>query len=200
MQVSVVMKIEEVAVMNSGVTVREIVVATDFSDASQAAVRVAHGYARTFGSRLHVVHVTWPDERGVTTLLSRLRADLGSTVPVVFATLRGDEAEQIVTYARHHGVDLIVLGTHGRTGFTRALLGSVAERVVRTASCPVLTVPADTAARPGALVLPPSTHQCVACGTTTCDLVCEPCRARIRGQAIYADPIDDLRPPRAPRS
>jgi nucleotide-binding universal stress UspA family protein len=172
--------------MSTGVTVREIVVATDFSEASQAAVRVAHGYAQAFGARLHVVHVTWPDERGLTALFARLRADLGSTVPVVIGTLRGDEAEEIVTYAQRHAADLIVLGTHGRTGFSRALLGSVAERVVRTAPCPVLTVPADTPAPAGALVLPPSTRQCVACGTTTRDLVCEPCRARIRGRAIYA--------------
>jgi universal stress protein A len=183
--------------MNTSVTVREIVVATDFSEASEAAVRLAHGYAKVFGARLHVLHVTWPDERGLTALFARLRAELGSTVPVMIATLHGDEAEEIVGYARQHDIDLVVLGTHGRTGFTRALLGSVAERVLRTAPCPVLTVPAVTVAGRGALVLP-STHQCVGCGTTTRDLVCEPCRARIRGQAIYADPLDDLRPRREP--
>jgi nucleotide-binding universal stress UspA family protein len=159
------------------VTVREIVVATDFSKAAEAAVRVAHGYAMAFGARLHVVHVTWPDERDLTVLFARLRAELGSAVPVVTAGLRGDEAEEIVKYAELHAGDLIVLGTHGRTGFSRALLGSIAERVVRMAPCPVLTVPPDLSVRPGALVLPPSTHQCVVCGTMTRDLVCVPCRA-----------------------
>ena len=186
--------------MSTTVSVREVLVATDFSTASEVAVRVAHGYAKTFGARLHVLHVAWPDERGLTGLFARLRTELGSAVPVVIATVGGDEAEEIVRYAHQHAVDLIVLGTHGRTGFSRALLGSVAERVVRTAPCPVLTVPPDTGTSEGALVLPPSRHQCVACGTTTRDLVCEPCRARIRGQAVYADPIDDLRAHRNPAS
>jgi nucleotide-binding universal stress UspA family protein len=49
-------------------------------------------------------------------------------------------AETIVDYARHHSIDLIVMGTHGRAAVAHLLMGSVAERVVRTASCPVLTV------------------------------------------------------------
>ena len=176
--------------MNATVTVREILVATDFSETSEAAVRVAHSYAKAFGARLHVLHVTWPDEQGLTDLFSALKAELGTTVPLVVASHRGDEAEEIVNYAKQRGIDLIVLGTHGRTGFSRALLGSVAERVVRTAPCPVLTVPRATGVKEeDSLVLPPSMHCCVACGETSRDLVCEPCRARIRGQAIYGDPL-----------
>jgi hypothetical protein len=92
-----------------------------------------------------------------------------------------------VRYARVHAVDLIVLGTHGRTGVSRALMGSVVERVVRGAPCPVLTVPApagESAAE--ARVLPPSVRPCLVCQTLSRDLVCEPCRARIRGQTTYA--------------
>jgi nucleotide-binding universal stress UspA family protein len=56
------------------------------------------------------------------------------------ATAVGEPAYEIVTYAKEKAVDLVVVGTHGRTGLTHALMGSVAERVVRKAPCPVLTV------------------------------------------------------------
>ncbi len=59
-----------------------------------------------------------------------------STVEVV----RGDPADAIVQVARHHGIDLIVMSTHGRTGLAHVFLGSVAEKVVRLAPCPVLVV------------------------------------------------------------
>jgi nucleotide-binding universal stress UspA family protein len=57
-----------------------------------------------------------------------------------FAMLLGDPAEEIVRYAHEHEVDLIVMGTHGREGVMRMVIGSVAETVVRRAPCPVLTV------------------------------------------------------------
>ena len=174
--------------MDAGVTVREILVATDFSEAAEAALRVAHAYAVAFHARLHVLHVSWPDAHGLTSLFAEIRARLGTAVPVVIASHRGNEADEIVRYAAQHGIDLIVLGTHGRTGFSRALLGSVAERVARTAPCPVLTVPPPSIPSQEALVLPPGTQRCVSCGTTSRDLVCEPCRARIRGQAVYGRP------------
>jgi nucleotide-binding universal stress UspA family protein len=161
--------------------VRHILVATDFSETAGAAVRVAHAYARAFGARLHVFHVAWPDERGLTQLFAELVAELGTEVPVVVASYRGDAADEIVRYASGHGIDLIVLGTHGRTGVSRLLMGSVADRVIRTAPCPVLSVPPTGAHREAARVL----HPCVVCQTPSRDLVCEPCRARIRGQADY---------------
>jgi nucleotide-binding universal stress UspA family protein len=55
-------------------------------------------------------------------------------------TVWGDPATEILKYARDHGIDLIICGTHGRSGFDRFALGSVAEAVVRKAPCPVLTV------------------------------------------------------------
>jgi len=175
--------------MNADVTrpVREIMVATDFSEVSDAAIRVAHAYATTFGARLHVFHVIWPEEYGLTELFARLVEELGTTVPVVTALHRGDAAEEIVRYAKLRDIGLIVLGTHGRTGVTRALLGSVAERVARTAPCPVLTVPPGGAPpMEEARVLPPSVQRCVVCSKVSRDLICEPCRARIRGEALYA--------------
>ena len=70
------------------------------------------------------------------------------TVPVVHKLLVGDPAEAIVQQAEAEHADMIVMGTHGRTGLTRMLMGSVAEAVVRRAACPVLTVkqPAAVAA------------------------------------------------------
>lgn len=171
----------------AGNDVREILVATDFSETSDAAVRVAHAYARAFGARLHVFHVSWPDEHGLTELFAVLVAQIGTAVPVVIASQRGDAAEEIVRYAKAHGIHLIVLGTHGRTGVSRVLMGSVAERVIRTAPCPVLTVPPAGVGGEDARVLPPTVYRCVACNTMSRDLLCEPCRARLRGQAVYAE-------------
>jgi nucleotide-binding universal stress UspA family protein len=168
--------------------IREILVATDFSEIAETAVRVAHGYAKAFGARLHVFHVTWPDERGLTKLFAALVAQLGTTVPVVVASHRGDAADEIVGYAKAHGIHLIVLGTHGRTGVSRVLMGSVAERVIRTAPCPVLTVPPAGVGGEDARVLPPTVFHCVSCNTMSRDLLCEPCRARLRGQAVHGEP------------
>ena len=80
-------------------------------------------------------------ELDVTKLLAHTCETLMPGVPTIIATSAGDPAEEIVRYAAGHRVDLIVLGTHGRTGVSRVLLGSVAERVLRTAHCPVLVVP-----------------------------------------------------------
>jgi nucleotide-binding universal stress UspA family protein len=164
-----------------------VMVATDFSECSTAATRVAAEYARQFGTRLHIVHVVWPiTDPAPRTALSRLAEEFGRIVPVVTAVESGvPTAEQIVRYANHHGIGLIVLGTHGRTGVSRALVGSVAERVVRTASCPVLTVPCR--ARPPAPAEPAATPEparCLVCRQVSEDLICEPCRARIRGEAL----------------
>ena len=98
-------------------------------------------------------------------------------------------ARRIVEYAGRNAIDLIVLGTHGRTGVSRALLGSVAEAVIRRAQCRVLAVPATTpdvvAAVPKTDVVDETTS-CTVCGAATQDeLICEPCRARIRGEALH---------------
>jgi hypothetical protein len=81
------------------------------------------------------------------------------------------------------------VGTHGRTGITHAILGSVAETVVRLAPCLVLTVPAsllaERSAGPGApIVAVVSPRPCLVCGKAGDELICEGCRARIRGEAL----------------
>lgn len=170
----------------------QILVATDFSDRATAALHVAVDYARRLHARLHVLHVLASEEYEVTRLLADAAAEAGPDVPVTIASTGGDPAEEIVRYARRHPIDLIVVGTHGRTGVSRLILGSVAERVVRTASCPVLTVPAprSTATVREALGMPeephaaPAPRRCLVCATPSPDLICEPCRAHIRGEAL----------------
>ena len=140
---------------------KKILVGTDFSEPSDAARRTAIELARRLGAELEIVHVEEPlpayaFSEGALPDLPRLQEEVRSWaereveqqakearaagVPVTTAVLLGTPANAIVEAARTDGADLIVVGTHGRTGFERILLGSVAERVVRTASCPVLTV------------------------------------------------------------
>jgi nucleotide-binding universal stress UspA family protein len=135
-------------------TVSNILVATDFGPAADAALLYGRTLAGNFGATLHVLYVldnvflraSVADPRAVeATARERLyqrvtdedRSTLGATALVVQSDA---PANEIVDYAKAHAIDLIVLGTHGRSGMAHLLIGSVAERVVRTAPCPVLTV------------------------------------------------------------
>ena len=142
-----------------------VLVAMDFSEAAHAALARARALAARFDASLHVFYVVteplrepWSGyvpaaqfietvERLEVDAQRRLSALLSlhepSTCRVVVATAWGDPSEQILKYAEAHRVDLIVCGTHGRCGWNRVLMGSVAERVVRLARCPVLTVHAN---------------------------------------------------------
>ena len=165
---------------------KRILVATDFSELSAAAVKVAADLARQAGGRLTVLHVMMPGEASVTDALIAIADELRNGVNVETALALGDPAEEIVRHARRHEVDLVVLGTHGRTGVTRALLGSVAERVVRTSCCPVLTVP-EAGVLPASAPEPAqaqATGRCLVCAERSVDLICALCRAHIRGEAI----------------
>ncbi|MBI4637731.1 MAG: universal stress protein [Candidatus Rokubacteria bacterium] len=167
--------------------VRQVLLATDFSEPSEMATRVAREYARRLDARLHVLHVVSPvTDPASRPLLEKLAAEVGREVPVVVEVVSGGPAREIIRYAQSHAIDLIVLGTHGRTGWSRALLGSVAERVVRWAPCPVLTVPREPAATQavGAPEAEAALRRCLVCATVSDDLICEPCRARIRGEAV----------------
>jgi nucleotide-binding universal stress UspA family protein len=172
-------------------TVREILFPTDYSDISANAGRTAAQLAGHFGARLHVVHVIPPvTDPGPAGALPRAIAKLGPGVDVdiVTAILTGRPAREIAEYAARHDIDLIVMGTHGRTGVSRALLGSVAEAVVRRAPCRVLTVPTAVGAEVSAET-PPGDAPCIVCGESSPDLVCVACRRLIR---------DELREPAQP--
>jgi nucleotide-binding universal stress UspA family protein len=130
-----------------------ILVPTDFSPPSDAALSYARLLARTFDASLYLLHVTGAHTRSprtamnypnpVSAALSELRDRLtaGEGSPdVTFVTIDApDPAGQIVRTARSIDASLIVMGTHGRGGLARVLMGSVTEKVVRTAPCPVLT-------------------------------------------------------------
>lgn len=172
--------------MTSTYSVKQILFPSDFSDVSRRAGRTATDLARHFGARLHVLHVVPPvtDPTTMPRALENAVAELRQGIDVVGATANGIPARQIVEYARRAGIDLIVMGTHGRTGFSRALLGSVAEAVVRRAPCQVLTVPAGIEERAAAPAPAAVAQVCVVCGKPSHDLICEPCRALIRGEAL----------------
>ena len=144
------------------ILLKNILVATDFGEASDAALSYGRDLARTYGATLHAVHVAenvlarYADD-GTLALLPQLQNDIDEAARKRMVRLVTDEdrtmlhakpvvlsavgtAEAIVEYAKKYNVDVIVMGTHGRGAFAHLLMGSVAERVVRTAPCPVLTV------------------------------------------------------------
>lgn len=142
---------------------KNILVATDFSDCSEAALSYGRELARQFGARLHVLHVVetvLADSLGVygyASVMPELQVELEESDRRRLEQLISDDdrtslratttlcsfdtpAHAIDDYARTENIDLIVIGTHGRRGLSHLVLGSVAEKVVRTAPCPVLTV------------------------------------------------------------
>jgi nucleotide-binding universal stress UspA family protein len=135
---------------------RTIVVTTDFSANSAVAIEPALAIAERFGSRIVLVHVIeapatdpeHPAEEALRDLAEISREhleeyggrEIGTRVPWTPEVVAGPAYLAITELARRHAADLIVVATHGRTGVLHLLLGSVAERVVRTATCPVLTV------------------------------------------------------------
>jgi nucleotide-binding universal stress UspA family protein len=133
-------------------SVQTILHPTDFSQRSGYAFHLACSLARDRGARLvvlHVMPVSLVQEKRLyreemQAELNRLGAP-GAQVQVEHRLAEGDAATQILQVAQETGCDLIVMGTHGRTGLGRFLMGSVAEQVLRRTSCPVLTVRAPFA-------------------------------------------------------
>jgi universal stress protein A len=132
---------------------RKILFPTDFSHLSDAALDHASALARDTGATLLIVHVEEPPmaygggemyygipEPTTDELVNMLHGvkPTDSSVPVEYRLVTGDPADAVVHLAEDDDVDLIVLGSHGRTGLTRLLMGSVAEAIVRKAHCPVL--------------------------------------------------------------
>ena len=170
---------------------RHILLPTDFSPASEPARRVAVEMARENGATLHIVHVVPPvtDPSLPAEQLTKLAQEIGGGLSVTTALLDGFAGREIVRYAQERQIDLIVVGTHGRTGISRAILGSVAESLVRLAPCLVLSVPAALFEKPPvpAVVeaMLSTSRPCLVCSRTSDDLVCEMCRTRIRAEALH---------------
>jgi nucleotide-binding universal stress UspA family protein len=143
-------------------TFKKILCPTDFSDASRLAVRVAADLAARDHGELRLVHVVeveppLPTDPNVVmegpeyerTLHADAQLDdlaaCYENLTVSTIVGHGDAGDEIVRIARDEAVDLIVMSTHGRTGLDRVVFGSVAEKVVRHAHRPVLTIPAPPA-------------------------------------------------------
>lgn len=135
--------------------VHNILHGTDFSEQSKSALTMACAIARDTRARITLVHVSPPpmasgEVYAIITDSREVRQELrerleqmvpaGSSIPFDLVLVEGDPARQILRVASEKNCDLIVIGTHGRKGLTRMLMGSVAEEVVRNAECPVLTI------------------------------------------------------------
>ena len=146
------------------IALKQILVASDFSEPSTAALAYGRELARSFGAALTVLHIAddtmsraYGIDGGVLLTDPGLQRQLEADALIMVNALIADEervqlkargvvlsstapAAAIVSYAHESNIDLIVMGTHGRSGIAHLLMGSVAERVVQTAPCPVLTV------------------------------------------------------------
>lgn len=144
------------------IDLRRILVPTDFSKFSQVALTYAAALAEKFGAEIHLLHVVQdmalfiPDAVAVAPpvvppveefaaaareALDRLvRENHLEAIPLRREVIEGTPFYEIIRYAREADIDLIVMGTHGHAGLIHVLLGSVTEKVVRKAPCPVLTV------------------------------------------------------------
>ena len=144
------------------IALKNVLVPTDFSETSDSALRYGKALAAAFGATLHVVHIVeepygqpWAVEAygfslaalqdewikdAQARLADGLTADEKAALHAVTTTVLGHPVMEILRYAKDNAIDLIVMGTHGRGPLGHVVLGSVAERVVRKAPCPVLTV------------------------------------------------------------
>jgi len=140
------------------VSIHRILFPTDFSEPARKAQKYAVALAEKFGAELHALHIVpeiilpatdsyavWTLPEGgvkaqVDAAESQLQSELGAGSTAIRSVTVGFPVEEIMKYAHDREVDLIVVGTHGHTGLSHMLLGSVAEKLVRLATCPVLTV------------------------------------------------------------
>lgn len=150
-------------VMEISPPLHRVLVGTDFSDAADQALDIGIAYARVLAAVLDIVHVIsapvmvlppplelvafptlFPDlpRRLQESLDERAARARKAGLTCTTSLLEGPPHIEIVRHARDTNADLIVVGTHGRTGIAHAVLGSVAERVVHRSACPVLVVPA----------------------------------------------------------
>jgi nucleotide-binding universal stress UspA family protein len=159
--------------MSDRMSLSRILAPTDFSDSATGAVEYAKVLARRFGAGITLLHAAPPratfeplpltglsfvepfadEEARAASTLDAYRADLLADFPESDGVLvTGSPVEAIVANSHSAGADLIVMGTHGREGFSRALLGSVAESVIHQSDRPVLTVrPAEDRTRPAGI-------------------------------------------------
>ena len=144
--------------------IKSILVPTDFSDFSLAAMEYAKSFSIIFNTRIYMIHVvsgfpvlatSYMDADSETMLKDledaaskELNEFMNAKLPkdhnVVLVVRRGEVYSEIIKFAQEEKIDLIVLSTHGRTGLSHLLMGSVAEKVVRHSPIPVLIVKPET--------------------------------------------------------
>jgi nucleotide-binding universal stress UspA family protein len=165
------------------VVIHSILVATDFSAASEVATSYAFRLARILGASVYLIHVVPESDVQIMralrghlqtqidpdTLVQAYYTDADKRLSQLVETAQaaelvqerlvvtGQPASEIISWAAAKNVQLIIVGTHGRSGLNRVMMGSVAEHVLRLAACPVLIVPAQQHVEPGpaATVAPP---------------------------------------------
>jgi nucleotide-binding universal stress UspA family protein len=144
----------------NSITFKNILFLTDFSEASETALAFAAGFARHFGAQVYPAHACDPViltetaspnivdeiEENSRVRLNRLAKKYTLTGTPLFA--RGNVEEAAPHWIQEHGIDLIVMGTHGRQGLQHILMGSIAEAIFRSATVPVLTVGPHVTVRP----------------------------------------------------
>ena len=170
------------------IEIREILCPIDFSDFSRRALDHAVTIARWYGSRITLLHVcnvlpvaayapgraTPPSTQVLCTdrdaLMTAVHqfadAEVGSSVPITCEIGEGNVADAILAKARTPSTDLIVIGTHGRSGFERVVLGSVTNKVLRRSECPVLSVPRNV---PEVVPMPPTLFTQIVCAVDFSD-------------------------------
>lgn len=140
---------------------KKILYPTDFSEGSSVAVPYVKDLASKYGAKVYVLHVVYDVAKSsgwylptvdLESFFSEIHASaekgldrfvsetMGSIPGIEKAVVSGLPFEEIIRYVREKGIDLVVMGTHGRSGIDRVLFGSTAARVVRSAPCPVMTV------------------------------------------------------------
>ena len=144
------------------IVLKKVLLATDFSECAKTAEEYAAAFADQFQAELHVLHVVvdtnWmatdfgaalaltPDhfeemQKSAKRAIDKIVVEsVKRGGPGIGVVRLGDPPLEVVKYASEYGIDLLIVGTHGRGGVMHLLLGSCAEKVVRTAQCPVLTV------------------------------------------------------------
>ncbi|PLX65870.1 MAG: universal stress protein [Denitrovibrio sp.] len=144
------------------IKVNKILYTTDFSDPSACALNYAAEMAKKFDAELVMLHVLLDESQMVSFYLPQLTVknlskdmEDGATAKMeefinetavlngleyTCVMVKGIADDEIIKYSKENDIDMIIIGTHGRTGFEHVIFGSTAEKVVRAASCPVLTV------------------------------------------------------------
>jgi len=171
------------------IEIRRILCPIDFSDYSRHALDHAVAIARCYGSTIALLNVyatapvpvhaagslmhraaavLTPGDRGalLTAMKGFAEQEVGSGIPIDFDLSEGPVAAEILDRAKTMPADLLVMGTHGRSGFERLMLGSIAEKVLRKAACPVLTVPPRAA---DVVPVPPVLFKHIVCATDFSD-------------------------------